>query len=487
MESIAKTQSGTVRGRIVEDAHVFLGIPFAAPPVGPNRFEPPLPVEPWSGTREALDYGPTAPQRDPGITIIPEPVERGDDFLNLNVFTPNLGDARLPVLVWIHGGGFVSGCNRSPWYRGTRFARDGVVVVSVGYRLGVEGFLDFEGAPPNRAVLDWVCALQWVQENIAAFGGDPDRVTIGGQSAGSAACLALLANPRSAGLFRRVIAMSGTSDTRMPREASTELGEKIAVHLGVRPTRDDLAAFTPDELIEAHAAVAANPFAAESLTTAFDPRMPALKPYVDGDVIPEHPFRAIASGAGKDHALLAGSTAQELNGVVRFRQGLDAETATKSLATMGFRGEKLDRYLAHVGVTDVVAAYAQATTDRAFRLPLAQLLEDRAQLHAPTFGYQFQWPSPVGDGAVGAAHCLDIPFAFDNLDAERVTDGLIGPNAPQTLADEMHRAWVRFITDGDSGWPAYEADRRAVMEFDAPSALVDESFATLRELFAGGR
>src|SRR5207248_2099650 len=179
-----------------EGCNIFLGIPYAAPPLGEHRFAPPAPHEPWSGTRECFAYGPTAPQRDPGITIIPEPVEPGDDYLNLNVFTPDL-TGKLPVFVWIHGGGFVSGCNRSPWYRGTRFARDGVVLVSIGYRLGVEGFLDIEGAPPNRAVLDWIAALQWVQENIANFGGDPSKVSIGGQSAGSAACLTLMVNPHA--------------------------------------------------------------------------------------------------------------------------------------------------------------------------------------------------------------------------------------------------------------------------------------------------
>src|SRR5688572_28087277 len=182
-QPLAPTTSGTVRGFVEDDTKIFLGIPYAAPPVGEHRFLAPAPPASWDGVRDALAYGPTAPQKDPVTTIIPEPVEPGDDFLNLNVFTPDLGAADLPVFVWIHGGGFVSGCNRSPWYRGTRFTRDGVVVVTIGYRLGVEGFLEIEGAPSNRAVLDWIAALEWVQKNIAAFGGDPSKVTIGGQSA----------------------------------------------------------------------------------------------------------------------------------------------------------------------------------------------------------------------------------------------------------------------------------------------------------------
>jgi para-nitrobenzyl esterase len=483
-ELVVKTSSGAARGFSEESTAVFLGIPYAAPPFGDLRFAAPAPVTPWDGMRDAIRYGPTAPQRDPVATIIPEPVERGEDCLNLNIFTPDLGRAGLPVYVYIHGGGFVSGCNRSPWYRGTRFARDGVVVVTISYRLGIEGFLDIEGAPPNRAVLDWIAGLEWVQDNIAAFGGDPDNVTIGGQSAGSAACLTLMANPRAHGLFHRVIAMSGTSDTRMPREASTELGRKIAGHLGVPPARDALAAFTPDELIDAYESVAVNPFAAESLTTRWDPRMPALKPYVDGEIVPEHPYRAIAGGGGRDSALLAGSTAEEMNGLLRLRQAsIDDDGARKALGAMGLDGERLDRYMKHVGTTDVIDAFAQASTDRAFRVSLAQLLDDRAGPGTRTFGYQFAWRSPLLDGAVGAAHCLDIPFAFDNLDAERVADGLHGPKPPQALADEMHGAWVRFITSGDPGWPGYDLERRTMMEFDVPSKVVDDPLGPVREIF----
>jgi para-nitrobenzyl esterase len=492
MSSIAKTQAGSVKGFEEEGAHVFLGVPYAAPPFGEHRFAAPAPVEPWEGTRDALVYGPTAPQKDPVATIIPEPVERGEDILNLNVFTPDLGDARLPVFVWIHGGGFVSGCNRSPWYRGTRFARDGVVVVNIGYRLGVEGFIDLPDAPPNRAVLDWIAGLEWVQENIANFGGDPSQVTIGGQSAGSAACLVLAADPKARGMFNRVTAMSGTSDTRMPLAALTELGEKMAAQLGVRATREDFGRFSPDELIEAHGAVGQNPFTAEALGASFDPRTPALKPAVDGDVIAEHPFRVIANGGTKELDLLAGATANEINGVIHMQ--VDEEAAALALGAMGLVGEKLDRYMAHTAAANPVAALAQAATDRAFRGNLAQLLEDRAhpggrrpegqdRPGGRTFGYEFRRPSPLYDGLPGAAHCLDLPFVWDNLDAEQVEDGLTGPNPPQSLADEMHGAWVRFIKTGDAGWPEYEADRRTVMVFEEPSELIDDHFKVERELF----
>src|SRR5262245_37175945 len=175
-EPIWPTKAGAVRGTWNEGAAVFLGIPFAAPPFGDRRFLAPEPPAPWNDVRDARSYRATAPQPHRQFTLVPEPVSDGDDCLTLNVFTPELGPAGLPVLMWIHGGGFVAGCNASPWYRGTRFARDGVVLVGINYRLGIDGFLAMAGAPPNRGVLDWLAALRWVHDNIEGFGGDPANV-----------------------------------------------------------------------------------------------------------------------------------------------------------------------------------------------------------------------------------------------------------------------------------------------------------------------
>lgn len=484
MEPIATTTAGKVRGEAADHGYRFLGIPYAAPPVGPHRFRAPAPAERWNGVRDTFAYGPTAPQKDPVVTIIPEPVERGDDFLNLNVFTPDLGAATVPVFVWIHGGGFVSGCNRSPWYSGTRFARDGIVVVTIGYRLGVEGFLEIEDAPSNRAVLDWIAALEWVQDNIASFGGDPSRVTIGGQSAGSAASLITMVNPRAKGLFGKVIAMSGTSDSRMPREAAQRLAEDVAAKRGVRPVAGDLARFDPHDLVEAHVSVGGNPFSSDSLTKGFDPKAPALRPFCDGHTIPDHPFRVIGEGVAKDIPLLAGSTAQELNGIIKMQRYTLVERATEALASMGLSDGAIARYRAEVGSDDPVDVLAQVASDRAFREPLGRLLDDHASSGGITFGYQFRWPSPMFDGMAGSAHCLDIPFVFDNLDAPQVADGLIGPDAPQALADEMHASWVSFITDGDPGWPAYTTHDRLMKEFDATSRVVSDPLALQRQAFA---
>lgn len=456
---------------------MFLGLPYAAPPVGDLRFAPPAPPEPWDGVRDALCYGPTAPQPEQGWTIIPEPTEPGADHLNANVYTPDLGGARLPVLLWIHGGGFNAGCNRSPWYRGTRFARDGVVCVSVNYRLGPEAFLEMDGAPSNRAVLDWVAALRWVRENIAAFGGDPGNVTIAGQSAGSAACVFLLTNPDARGLFRRAICASGVADTGMSASTARELAGMVARELGVEPTRDGLARFEPAEILEAHAAL--------GLPPTVDRTAPQFKPFVDGEVIAGPPLRAIHDGVAADVEVVCGATAHEIN-AMSLRIAPDEDAAVRLLDRFGIGPDERRRYGSHLGVDRAAAIAGQAMTDYSFRVPVTKLLEARAGASARTFGYDFRWPSPMGD-AVGACHCLDIPFVFDNLDAERVRDGLHGPTPPQELADLMHGAWVRFCTDGDAGWEPYEPARRAMMAFGAESGVLDDPLGFERELFARSR
>jgi para-nitrobenzyl esterase len=232
-EVIAQTAQGRLRGARDGAALRFLGIPYALPPSVAGRFAAPVPHPRWDGVRDALAYGATSPQPDRGVTLIPEPLIPSDNELNLNVFSPSLGDAGLPVLVWIHGGGFFGGGNASPWYRGGPFARDGIVLVSINYRLGFSGFPEAPGAAVNRGVRDWVRALEWVQENIAAFGGDPSKVTIGGQSAGGGACAALLGVPAARGLFRGAICMSGGAALTQTAAGVEAVTGQFAARLGV--------------------------------------------------------------------------------------------------------------------------------------------------------------------------------------------------------------------------------------------------------------
>ena len=476
MEPIVQTDAGRMRGIADEGGAAFLGVPFAAPPLGPHRLAAPAPVEPWSGVRDAREHGPTAVQPEQGFTLIPEPVVPGDDCLNLNVFSPDPGASGLPVLVWIHGGGFVSGCNRSPWYRGSRFARDGVVVVAVNYRLGVEGFAAVEGAPPNRGVLDWLAALAWVQRNIAAFGGDPGRVTVGGQSAGAAAAVTLLSMPRARGMLDRVIAMSGTAVLTRHDEALDDT-RRLAAELGVPATRDGLAAVPAAQVMATERRLAAERAGPAGGLT--------LRPLVDGDIIPERPLDALARGVGSDRPLLLGTTSEEANPALAIAADrIDEARLRRRLARMGLGDGAAVSYRddlpAGAAPWQVLAA---AVTDQMFRMPAARTADARAGATAGTFAYEFRWRSPAL-GGVGAAHCVDLPFAWDLLDADHVP-AVLGEAPPQPLAERMHRHWVDFVTAGDPGWPAYEPGSRRVMALDQESHLVDDPLAARRAIWDG--
>ena len=451
----------------------FLGIPYARAPFGIRRFGLPVPEPAWNGVRDAIDYGPTAPQPDRPFTIIPEPVLPGDECLNLNVFTPDLGSVRLPVLVWIHGGGFTAGGNTSPWYRGHRFARDGVVVVSVNYRLGAEGFLSIPGAPVNRAVHDWIAALNWVQDNVAAFGGDPGQVTIAGQSAGGVACATLLTAPEACGLFHRAICMSGAVPPPLDESSAHALTRAVADQVGVEPSLEALVGIDPDRL------VAAQEPAEKALARATPPEEARFFPSIDDDLVPADPFDVIARGRAADVPLLLGFTASEADNLA----------ATQARA---IDDAKVDRRLQRLGLDDARIASWRAANDGAepwqilgrgltasmFQARALRLGDAWARARQPTWMYSFAWPAPD----YGAVHCLDVPFAFDVLDAPGVSE-IAGAKAPQSLADDVHAAFVRFVGEGDAGWAPYEPEHRRTMVWDESSAVVEDPVRVMRSIW----
>ena len=317
---VVQTRAGAVRGEWRGESAAFLGIPFAEAPVGDLRFAAPVPARPWDGVREADHFGPT-PQRRPfgAVTTIPEPSFPGDATLNVNVFTPAPGDAdaKLPVLVWIHGGGFFAGSPSSPWYDGASYNRDGVVTVSLSYRLGFDGFGWIADAPTNRGVLDMIAGLEWVRDNIAAFGGDPDAVTISGQSAGGAAVLTLLSAPSAQSLFARVIAHSGAA-LSLTLDKAEEIGKGFAAKAGVEPTRAGWSALSEDAVLDLQQELTAMDFTPPASpadfvrsTLASGGLGLAFVPLVGDDVVPFTLADAIARGIGTDKDLLIGTVAHE--------------------------------------------------------------------------------------------------------------------------------------------------------------------------------
>ncbi|GAA3048569.1 carboxylesterase family protein [Streptomyces roseofulvus] len=477
---LVTTTRGPVRGeRRADGTYRFLGIPYAKPPVGELRFAAPEPPEPWTEPLDATAYGPTA-QRRPfaEVTTIPEPSVPGAGVLNLNVFTPDTAPAEgLPVLVWIHGGGYVAGSAASPWYDGAAFNRDGVVLVSVGYRLGIEGFLHLEDAPDNRGVRDWIAALTWVRDNIAAFGGDPGKVTIAGQSAGGGAVLTLLSVPSAQGLFRGALAVSGAvlrPDGPATARAAARL---LTARTGVPATAAALRDLGDDELLALQDRLAEDGPDREGL-----PPMLALAPFADGDLVPVPAADALTSGdAGADIPLMLGFTADEFSMIPG--PGDDGPPLPVLLGALGLDPARAAEFTAVYRGAPEAALFGQALTDVMFRAPNLAVADARAARERPTWLYQFAWRSPV----VGlAVHCLDLPFAFDLLDAEGVPE-VAGATPPQPLADAVHRAWVAFVRDQDPGadWPRYAPGTRATKVWDTESRVEPDPVRHVRDLWLG--
>jgi para-nitrobenzyl esterase len=466
---VVKTSQGQVQGRAAAGVVAFLGIPYAAPPFGANRFRPPAPPAPWEGIRDALRYGPTAPKSGypaPYDVLLADPSIPGDDCLNLNIWTPDPGGSRLPVMVWVHGGAFLGGSGALDVYDGRAFARDGVICVTINYRLGVEGFADLPGAPANRGLLDQIAALEWVRDNIASFGGDPDQVTVFGESAGGMSVTTLVS--LDLGLFHRAIAQSGAGNIAQTPEDAQRVTTELAHRLGVVPTTAaGFAALSPAAILPAQAAVAAE-IAAVPDPERWGPSTAAaampLMPVLDGQLLTRRPEVAIADGAGTDVDLLIGYTTDEFRPFL-VATGL-AELITPDVITRVLTGMGLDPALlaSHratkpgASASDVLAAII---TDGYFRIPANRVAE--AHRDAPTWMYEFAWPSPEHD--IRAGHALELGFVFDNLCSADITR-LVGPNPPQPLATAMHTAWVNLATNGHPGWEPFTTGGRRIKVFD---------------------
>ena len=315
-EPVVRLADGAVRGSVSSGVAAFLGIPYAAAPFGANRMRAPQPAARWDGERAAGAFGPTVPKGDyppQYATLFPEVVIPGEECLNLNVWTPDPGAAGLPVFVWIHGGSFMNGSSSVGEYDGAAFARDGVVCVSINYRLAAEGFLFLDDGIVNLGLLDQLAALRWVQENISSFGGDPARVTVAGESAGAMSVTTLLSMPLSAGLFAQAIAQSGAAAHTLTVAQGRMVGEHLAAALGVPASRSALAGVPLDKLVKAasdlvtEVQTAPDPARWGSLALSLLP----FAPVVDGSVLPAAPLVSLASGQGADVPLLIGSNLDE--------------------------------------------------------------------------------------------------------------------------------------------------------------------------------
>lgn len=476
---IANTNTGKVRGSIVDGVCRFYGVPYAAAPVGANRFAAPTEHSGWSGERDATQKGPNAPQilRDfPGMDVTPfigSGWRQGHEYLAANIWTPDVNAKRLPVMVFIHGGAWVGGTSDCPAYDGTSFARNGVVLISINYRMGIEGVLPLQGAATNICLRDMIAALKWVQTNAEIFGGDPSNVTVFGESAGAMSIANLIGSPLAKGLFHRAIVQSGHGSMLRTMASATILIAKLSEILGVPPTADGFRAKSLEECARAVEAVS-------QPATGLDMREPdgrdrtfglsKFLPLLGDDVVPEPSLAALAKGAGADVDLLIGSCSEEMN-IYFVPVGL-TELEDSAMVTMilGAVTPHAPEILEAYGLGDgskAGAVLAAALSDLVFRDPARQFaLAHKGATHV----YEFGWRSPAFGGKLGACHALELPFVFNTLPSCTGPQGFVGEEPPQMLAQHTHAIWLQFAKDGTVPWDEFNADTRQVYRLDKYAA-----------------
>ncbi|MFJ9028269.1 carboxylesterase/lipase family protein [Streptomyces sp. NPDC102274] len=480
-----RTTDGVVEGRWRRGHAVFRGIPYAQPPVGTLRFAAPVAPRPWEGTRQAVEFGPVSPQSGP----TPASSTEDTDWLTLNVCSPDPGAAGLPVLVWIHGGAYFAGASSDPMYDPAVLTGAGLVVVSINYRVGVEGFALLEGAPANRGLLDQIAALHWVRRNIASFGGDPDRVTVAGQSAGAGSVAALLTMKPVRGLFRRAITHS-VPGLHATRALAQQVAGALADQLGTVPTAAALADVDPRRLAEGLTTLSADlPRYRESWGRLSGIGI-AVCPVIDGQVLTETPWPALTSGHADGIELLVGHTRDEfrLFSVMSGRLGKytdeDARTALDLLAPAP---DGPDAYRAAYPRATAEELFESVYSDALFRIPSMQLAQANAAAGGTSFLFELRLSSLAFGGALGACHSLDVPLVFGTLDSPTGRELFGDQPAPEAVAvsRELQQAWVRFATTGDPGWAAYRPDRQLTRVLDATSKTLPYPEQASRQIWEG--
>jgi para-nitrobenzyl esterase len=463
---------GIVEGVAQGGVRSFFSVPYAAPLTQERRFRAPEPAEPWQGVRDATKPGPSAPQNVPkdvpGIdlaSITAPRIPGGPDYLTLNIWTPEDAKDR-PVMVFVHGGSFVSGSKDVPVYDGTAFARDGVVCVTINYRVGIEGFLPANDVATNIGLRDMIAALTWLRGNIPAFGGDPANVTLFGESGGAWCIAALMTSPPAQGLFKRAICQSGHVLLSRDNKLMQKMVRRITKKLKVTPDRAGLLSKMPEEMLAAQE-WAMQPALLFNMRddTGRDPSFGITRfmPVHGDDILPVSTIKALADGAGKHIDLLIGTTSEEArlffvpgNTIGKLKRWVALMFMKKALPDpkAALQAYGLDEKGAKPG-----EVLARALTDLMFR----GMTRRTAELHkGRSHVYEFEWRSPAFGGELGAAHAVELPFVFDTLACASGPEGLLGKNPPQELADSIHALWIRFATDGALPWPEYETETRMV-------------------------
>ena len=509
MSAIVSTTYGKLEGESNSDLCVFKAIPFAAPPVGARRWAAPEKPARWQGTRDARKFGGVAPQNSIANGALAAMVvdgEQTEDCLYLNVWTPRCDNARRPVMVWIHGGAFAIGSGSQPLYDGSTLARRGdLVVVTVNYRLGPLGFLrlcDLTGgripATGNEGMLDQIAALEWVRDNIAEFGGDPENVTIFGESAGGMSVGTLLAMPQARGLFHKAIPQSGACHTGATAERATRKAERIIARLGAASfDAAAIRALTPAQLLT-------GALMPDGITP--DPELGmAYQPVIDGAHVPKVAIDLVAGGSADGVAIMAGSTLEEWKLFAAMDPGLPKLDRAGLAARFGKRfgaetaAGLIESYTsARAERGDAVTPqelFSAIETDRVFRMPAIRLAETHSRRKGRIFNYLFTWKSPalggMLGGMLGSCHALELGFVFGTNHLPGMAPFAGSGPAAEKLATAMQDAWIAFARSGNPScerigdWAQYDANRRATMVFGETTGAIDAPLDGERRAWSG--
>ncbi|WP_306014308.1 MULTISPECIES: carboxylesterase/lipase family protein [unclassified Allomuricauda] len=505
--AVTNTESGKVRGYIHNGIVTYKGIPYATA----ERFKPATKVEPWEGVRSSTMYGPVAPLLTPTTQVQDESEfvfdhdwgYTNEDCLRINIWTPSIeDDKKRPVLFWIHGGGFTAGSSQElPSYHGENLSKKGdVVVVSINHRLNILGFLDLSAygeeyqESANNSILDIVAALQWVKTNISNFGGDPDNVTIFGQSGGGAKVNTLMAMPRAKGLFHKAINQSGAFRGNLTtKEVTQSIAAEVLNQLSISPEQVDSLQNIPFKDLSAAGAKALKIVSdklKEEGNTSSGVNL-NWGPSRDGSALPYDLMSAEALELSKEVPLLIGTTKNEFAPFANMRFFNASEKEVMDHIAQVYK-DKADDYVAAVK-----KAYPNDTKpedllsiDTRFRPGAVYQANQKSNLEggAPVYMYLFTWQSPVFDGKYKSLHCMELPFVFDNI--ERANHMTGGGEKAQLLADKMSSAWINFAKTGDPNhaglptWPKYNTENTATMHLDNTCEVKPQLDKELFELVA---
>ncbi|MHA1730245.1 MAG: carboxylesterase/lipase family protein [Promethearchaeota archaeon] len=493
---IVETKNGKIRGSKVKNGiMVFKGIPYAKPPIKELRFKPPVPIESWNGVKDGLNFGPQPPQPPP---IMPNPLldsleEKEDNCLSLNIYTPALDDKKRPVMFYVHGGSLEMG--NGALYPGQFLSKRGdIVVVTINYRLGALGFLYVPGKTANVGLLDQALALRWVNDNINFFGGNSENITAFGESAGALSVSCLMTMPAARDLFKRGIFESNVATLfgHKPKEGE-KFNKKIFSTVGVEyGDLDAMRKIPAKDLVDAF-----NKLQSEFTFAEYYP------PYIDGNVLPMHPYEAIRKGIAKNFEILAGTNEDEFKlfslmnpDANKMDKKLLYKSFKETLTKLGQNDSKIQKFIGlyekignEKSSTSPLAILEEFQTDYIFRIPLIRYMEEQSAHQQNLYVYMFNWKSPAMGGVLGACHALEIPFVWNSLlDVEM---GFFPKRTEETdkLSSLMMDCWINFARtgnpnhDGIPNWPKYEKNLRSTLIFGKEITVVNDPKRDSREIW----